>query len=344
MTAFAPVLCAGVGVRYDSRWALRMASFRLDQSDLGSAALGIATPRSAAATALIGLLSGRIAPSYGSLHVLGCDMTVAAGRAAVRRQTGIAGRGSRPVGATRIRSLVDRAARKSGQPGSDRHLLVAAILDRLGLTPWADVPIGAAPELIARKVRLAVACVHQPKLLIIDSLLDQLQPLDRTVLADVIRDFSRDTVVIAFGADADALALVCDRVLTLTGSILVGVPRVPSRDDDEVTGIPVARGLPAAVVHEVAGRFPARPGDAHRATSYRRLGTWTGACTGAGASGTSRSHPTSRTCASTCEARPGPPNSGSACAAAPTYQASRTAEARPLTRRRCGAASRSGAT
>ncbi|HEX5190703.1 MAG TPA: hypothetical protein VFW16_14235 [Streptosporangiaceae bacterium] len=209
-----------------------MASFRLDQSDLGSAALGIATPRSAAADALIRLLSGRIAPSYGTLHILGYDMTLAANRAAVRHQTGIASRGSRQVGAARIRSLVERAARKSGQPGFDRHLLVAAILDRLGLMPWADVAIGAAPALIARKVALAVACVHEPKLLLIDSLLDQLQPLDRTVLADVIRDFSRDTVVIAFGADADALALVCDRVITLTGSILVDVPRVPVQDDE----------------------------------------------------------------------------------------------------------------
>jgi ABC-type multidrug transport system ATPase subunit len=232
VTATAPVLCAGVGVRSDGRWVLRMASFRLDQSDLGSAALGIATPRSAAATALIGLLSGRMAPDYGSLRVLGYDLRTIGGRAAVRRQSGIACRASSPLASTRVRALVDRAARKSGQPGSDRYLLVAAILDRLGLMPWADVPIGAAPELIVRKVRLAIACVHQPKLLLIDALLDHLQPLDRTVLADVIRDFTRDTAVIALGADADALALVCDRVIALTGTVLVGVPRVPVLAED----------------------------------------------------------------------------------------------------------------
>jgi ABC-type branched-subunit amino acid transport system ATPase component len=232
VTAVAPVLCAGVGVRSDSRWALRMASFRLDQSGLGSAALGIATLRSPAATALIGLLSGQIAADYGSLHVLGYDMARAAGRAAVRRQSGVASRVSRPVAATRIRTLIDRAARKSGQRGTDRQLLVAAILDRLGLEPWSDVPIGAVPDLIARKARLAVATVHQPKLLLIDSLLDHLQPLDRTVLADVIRDFNRDTAVIAFGADTDALTLICDRVIDLSGSILVGAPRVPALADD----------------------------------------------------------------------------------------------------------------
>jgi ABC-type multidrug transport system ATPase subunit len=244
VTAIAPVLCAGVGVRSNSRWALRMASFRLDQPGLGSAALGIAAPRSPAATALIGLLSGHIAPDYGSLHVLGYDMSSAAGRATVRRQSGVAGRVSRRVAGTRIRALIDRAARKSGQRGTDRQLLVAAILDRLALVPWADVAIGAAPELIARKARLAVATVHQPKLLLIDSLLDHLQPLDRTVLADVIRDFNRDTAVIALGADADALTLICDRVIDLSGSILVGAPRVPAlahdgedEDGDDLVGI-----------------------------------------------------------------------------------------------------------
>jgi ABC-type multidrug transport system ATPase subunit len=232
VTAITPVLCAGVGVRSDSRWTLRMASFRLDQPGLGGAALGIATPRSPAASALIGLLSGQIAPDYGSLHVLGYDMSVAAGSAAVRRQAGIASRPSRPLAATRIRALINRAARKSGQRGTDRQLLVAAILDRLGLEGWADVAIGAAPDLIARKARLAVATVHQPKLLLIDSLLDHLQPLDRTVLADVIRDFNRDTAVIAFGAEPDSLMLVCDRVIDLNGSVIVGAPRVPDLDRD----------------------------------------------------------------------------------------------------------------
>ena len=249
VTAFAPVHSAGVGVRYDSRWALRMVSFRLDQPDLGSASLGIVAPRSAAATALIGLLSGRISPGYGRLRVFGYDMSLPAARAAVRRQTGTASRATRPVGAKRIRALVERAARRSGQPGSDRHLLVAAILDRLALTPWADVAFGAAPELIARKARLAVACVHQPKLLLIDSLLDHLQPLDRTVLADVIRDLKRDTAVIALGADAGSLGLICDEVLTLSGGILLGPPRSAFPDGSPVDGHSAADLVEVAESH-----------------------------------------------------------------------------------------------
>jgi ABC-2 type transport system ATP-binding protein len=222
VTAIAPVLCAGVGARHEGRWVLRMTSFRLEQSDFGGASLGILTTRSPAAVALIGLLSGRIAPAYGSLRVLGHDMTQAAGRAAVRRRSGIASRASRPMPAVRIRTLVERAARRSGQPREARFLLVAAILDRLALTPWADVAIVAAPELITRKARLAVACVHQPSLLIIDGLLDHLQPLDRTVLADAIRDLGHDTAVVALGGDVDTLSLVCDRVIELADGMIVG--------------------------------------------------------------------------------------------------------------------------
>ncbi len=222
VTATAPVLSAGVGVRYESRWALRMASFRVTETDLGSAALGIVTPRSAAAAALLGLLSGQVAPGYGCLRVLGYDMSSPAGRAAVSRQCGIASRSWRPVPGARVRGLVERASRRSGQPGADRHLLVAAILDRLTLTPWADVPFGAAPELVARKVRLAIASVHQPRLLLLDGLLDHLPPLDRTVLADVIRDLRRDTAVVALGPDPDTLSLICEQVIGLADGIVVG--------------------------------------------------------------------------------------------------------------------------
>jgi len=222
VTAVAPVVCAGVGARHEGRWVLRMTSFRLEPSDIGGASLGVLTPRSPAAGALLGLLSGRIAPGYGYLRVLGHDMTQAAGRAAVRRWSGIASRASRPMPPIRVRTLVERAARRSGQPPEARFLLVAAILDRLALTPWADVPIVAAPELIARKARLAVACVHQPSLLIIDGLLDHLQPLDRTVLADAIRDLGRDTAVIALGSDTETLSLICDRVIELADGMIVG--------------------------------------------------------------------------------------------------------------------------
>lgn len=93
---------------------------------------------------------------------------------------------------------------------------MASVLDRLALTPWADVPLRAAPELISRRARLAAAAVHQPDLL----LLVGLAPRDQAALADAVRDLARDTAIVAVGQDAKALALVSDQLLTLCHGVL----------------------------------------------------------------------------------------------------------------------------
>jgi ABC-type multidrug transport system ATPase subunit len=217
----APVLAAGVGVRRGPGWPLRSASFRLDPSDLGGAALGIVSSSQAAA-ALIDLLAGQIRPDYGTLHVLGQDMSTASGRSAVRPRTGIARPSAGPRPGLRVRGLVEHAARVGCPPGHDRHLLVAAILDRLALTPWAGVPVRSAPDPVVRRARIAAAAVHQPDLLLIDGLLDGLSAPDLAFLTDVIHDLQRDTALIAAGRDSDALTRAFPRVLVLADGILTG--------------------------------------------------------------------------------------------------------------------------
>ena len=101
-------------------------------------------------------------------------------------------------------------------------MLVPAILDRLGLMPWAEVPLRAAPDLIARRARLAAACVHEPSLLITDGLFDHLGVRDRAILAGVVTELERDTSVVAIERDADSLLLFCDQVITLADGILLG--------------------------------------------------------------------------------------------------------------------------
>jgi ABC-2 type transport system ATP-binding protein len=221
MMSMSPVLAAGVGVRHGRGWALRSASFRMDAPATGRPALGIAIGRAGAATALVDLLAGLTQPSYGELRVLGEDLTTALGRAAVRSHIGVARAKSRPPPAFRVRGLVEHAARLARLPRCDRYLLAAAILDRLALTGWADVPLRSAPDAICRRARLAAAAVHEPSLLLLDGLLDDLAPRDAAALADSIRDLGRDTAIIATGCDVSALALACDEVITLADGILV---------------------------------------------------------------------------------------------------------------------------
>jgi ABC-2 type transport system ATP-binding protein len=217
-----PVLAAGVGVRRGRGWAVRSASFRIGQPMHGkAAALGIQIDHPAEASAIVDLLAGMARPAYGELRVLGHDMATARGRTAVRRRVGVARRNARPIPAIRVRALVEHAARLAGPGRFDRRVLAAGVLDRLSLMPWAEVNLRAAPDAVARRARLAAAAVHQPELILLDGLLDGLQPRESAALTEAVRDLSRDCAFLVAGCDGLALELACDEVLVLTDGILV---------------------------------------------------------------------------------------------------------------------------
>lgn len=217
-----PVLAAGIGVRRGRGWAVRAASFRIAQPVHGKATLGIQIEHPAEASAIVDLLAGMARPAYGELRVLGHDMATIRGRAAVRQRVGVARRNARPLPAMRIRGLVEHAARLASPRRYDRRVLAAAILDRLSLMPWAEVPLRAAPDAIARRARLAAAAVHQPELILLDGLLDGLQQArDTTALTEAVRDLGRDSAILVVGCDGLALEMACDEVLVLTDGILV---------------------------------------------------------------------------------------------------------------------------
>jgi ABC-2 type transport system ATP-binding protein len=221
-----PVVAAGIGVRRGRGWAVRAASFRVGPPVPGRSALGIVVDHPSQATALVDLLAGVARPAYGELRVLGHDMATIRGRVAVRRRVGVARRSARALPGIRVRGLVEHSARIASphrHDRPDRHLLAAAILDRLTLTPWADVPLRAAPDAVVRRTRLAAAAVHQPELLLLDGLLDELEPRELVVLVTAIRDLSRDSGILITGTDRDALDLACDDLLMLTDGVLISV-------------------------------------------------------------------------------------------------------------------------
>jgi ABC-2 type transport system ATP-binding protein len=214
------VLAAGVGVRGRWGWVLRSVSFRMEGPLPGGSIIGIAASQRPAASAVIRLLAGLSRPCHGELRVLGEDLTTARGRTAVQRRVGVARRPGRLPPAVAVRGLARRAARRARVPGQDAEVLTAAILDRLALTPWADVPVRLAPAGIGRRARLAAAAVHEPALILLDGLLDDLTPRELASLTRVLRELAADTAVIVAGHDVAALGLACDEVLTLSGGIL----------------------------------------------------------------------------------------------------------------------------
>jgi ABC-2 type transport system ATP-binding protein len=219
------VIAAGIGVRLGRGFAVRAASFRLGVPEPGRSILGIQIGHPAQATAIVDLLAGVARPAYGELRVLGHDMATVRGRAAVRRRVGVARRTARSLPWLRVRGLVAHGARLARHGDAEPQLLAAAILDELGLSPWAEVPLRAVPEAVGRRVRLAAAAAHQPELLLLDGILDGLELREITALAEAIRALSQDSGVVVAGCDAEALTLACDEVLVLTDGVVVPAGR-----------------------------------------------------------------------------------------------------------------------
>jgi ABC-type cobalamin/Fe3+-siderophores transport system ATPase subunit len=88
---------------------------------------------------------------------------------------------------------------------------------------------------ICRRARLAAAAVHQPDLLLVDGLLDDLDPGDTIALAESVRDLAGDMIVVAIGRDPSALALACADVITLADGILVSPPSTSASLANELT-------------------------------------------------------------------------------------------------------------
>jgi ABC-2 type transport system ATP-binding protein len=216
-----PVHAAGIGVRRGGRWAVRAASFRIAPPVPGKTGLGIQVAQPAVSAALVDVLAGATRLTYGELRVLGFDLRTTAGRAAVRSRVGVARRSSRLLPGIRVRGLVEHSARLAVPESGDRKVLAAAILDRLSLGPWAEVPVRLAPEAVVRRARLAAAAVHQPELLLLDCLLDGLARRDAAALAESIADLGRDAGVLVTGRDGRALALACDELMLMTHGVLV---------------------------------------------------------------------------------------------------------------------------
>lgn len=217
----APVVAAGVGVRRRSGWALRAASFRVGPTPDGQLAMGIATAQSSAGSAVVDLLAGIIRPTHGELRVLGQDLTTAGGRASVRRLVGVARPACHRHPGQRVRGVITHAARVAGMPERVRDPLAAVILDRLGLTAWASVPVWSTPRAVRRRAALAAAAVHEPALLLLDGLFDGLTGPEAVSLAGYVRDLARDTAIIATGCNVTVLGPICQQVLTLADGILV---------------------------------------------------------------------------------------------------------------------------
>ncbi len=182
--------------------------------------LGLLGPNGSGKSTTIKLVLGALRPSKGSVVVFGGP----AGRRQARAWTGYVPEEARRFGALSGRETVHLFARLQGVSGrANRKHRVEEALELVELTPKARAQrVVTYSRGMARRLAMAAAWVHEPRLLVLDEPTSGLDPLGTESLLRLLeRHKRRDGAVLLSTHDRVTATVACDRALVLAAGKIV---------------------------------------------------------------------------------------------------------------------------
>ncbi len=161
-TGDAVIEVAQVGFRVGGRWALQDVSLTVREGEV----FGLAGPNGSGKSLLLAICATVLRPHTGMVRIAGQD--IASSPSAVRRVIGYV---PEEVGAypdMTVREDLEFFARAHGMGGAARQPATADALERWGLRAGADVAVRQVSRGTLRRVALARAGLHHPRVLLLD--------------------------------------------------------------------------------------------------------------------------------------------------------------------------------
>jgi ABC-2 type transport system ATP-binding protein len=157
---------------------------------------GFLGPNGAGKSTTVLVLTTLLPPSAGSARVAGLD--VVRQGAAVRRAIGASLQESALDPFLTGREHMRLQGALHGLPKRERMARGAELLERVGLSEAADRKVGGYSGGMKRRLDLALALLHHPRLLFLDEPTTGLDPQSRAALWDEVRRLARDEGVTVF--------------------------------------------------------------------------------------------------------------------------------------------------
>jgi ABC-2 type transport system ATP-binding protein len=174
----------GLTKRFDGTLAVD----RLDLDVPRGSFYGLVGPNGAGKTTTLSMATGLLRPDAGTAHVLGAD--VWADPVAAKARIGVLPDGLRLFDRLSGEQLVTYSGLLRGM---DRALVlerVAELLAALGLTEARDKLVIDYSAGMTKKVTLACALVHAPRLLVLDEPFEAVDPVSARTIRGILEDFA----------------------------------------------------------------------------------------------------------------------------------------------------------
>jgi ABC-2 type transport system ATP-binding protein len=199
---------------YGSIRAVDGITFEVRRGDV----LGFLGPNAAGKTTAMKMICGFLEPDRGAVAVAGRDVTSHSLDA--RRRIGYLPENAPAYGEMTVLGFLEFVAEARELPKKDEA--VQRSLELTGLQDVRHQTVDTLSKGYKRRVGLAQALIHDPEILILDEPTDGLDPNQKVVVQDLIRDRSESRAVILSTHILDEAEKVCNRAIIVSrGRILV---------------------------------------------------------------------------------------------------------------------------
>lgn len=201
--------------RYGDFVAVDGISFKVEPGQV----LGFLGPNGAGKSTTMKMLAGFLMPSEGSAAICGHDVVESALEA--KRLVGYLPEGAPSYGEMSVLGFLEFIADIRGLAGDVRRRRLDDAIGRLSLQGVVQQTIDTLSKGFKRRVGLAQAILHDPKVLVLDEPTDGLDPNQKHEVRALIQAMARDKTIIVSTHILEEVHAVCNRAIIIArGQVL----------------------------------------------------------------------------------------------------------------------------
>jgi ABC-2 type transport system ATP-binding protein len=181
---------------------------------------GLVGPNGAGKTTTLSMVTGVLRPDAGTVSLFGTDVWT--DPPATKARTGVLPDGPAMFDRLSGAELIEYAGRLRGLPRADARSRAGDLLRVLGLRDSADNLVVDYSAGMKKKIGLACALVHSPRLLVLDEPFESVDPVSSETIRSLLRDYAAagGTVVLSSHVMEVVETLCTDLAVVAAGRVL----------------------------------------------------------------------------------------------------------------------------